>query len=88
MSRDNPECLSYRPSAFYFRTALRETQSLEEAKDIGFQLIRELEFQKEFARANGLIPPRKYVLEEEIDAKQLDFTLLPPPESDEPNPAG
>jgi hypothetical protein len=86
VSLDNPDCLSYRPSAYYFRMALHEADNLEDAKAIGFQLIRELEFNKDFARRHGLIPPRKFILEEEVEAKKLSFTLLPPIDSDSPAP--
>lgn len=50
--------LSYRPSAFYFRKALREAKTTEQARALGMTLCAELEDLKAWVRSQGLIPPR------------------------------
>ena len=49
---------SYRPSAFYFRKSLRETDDPEALRAIGMTLCSELEDLKAWVRTQGLIPPR------------------------------
>lgn len=63
--------LYYRPSSFYFRQALREAATIDEAVAVGMRMALELEQLKEFCRENGLIPPRRYVLDTEAEEKQL-----------------
>lgn len=87
MSRDNPECLSYRPSAYYFRKALRKAKSVEDAREVGFQAVLEMEALKEWVRERGLIPPRRFILREEAEDKHIEFTLLSESLPD-PDPAG
>jgi hypothetical protein len=55
------EIVSYKPSAFYWRDALRNSKSWAEAVEIGMQLVMELEHQKEFIRSFDLIPPKVFV---------------------------
>lgn len=63
--------LFYRPSSFYFRAALRDARTVEEAVEVGMRMALELEQLKEFCRDNGLIPPRRYILDTEAEEKQL-----------------
>jgi hypothetical protein len=65
--------LSYKPSAYYFRTALRGATSTEEAVRIGLQLVSELELQKQWIRDHGLIPPKWNVMRSESDGKGWDI---------------
>ena len=58
-----------RPSAFYFRKALRDTDDPERLRDIGLLLVTELERTKAWIREQGMIPPKFEVLTEESMAK-------------------
>lgn len=60
---------SYKPSAFYFRKALRENGDPEELREIGFHLVTELEQLKQWVRDRGLVPPKWNVMQTEIDEK-------------------
>ena len=64
-----PHELHYRPSAFYFRRALRESRTRAQAVNVAMQLVRELEYLKEFVRSQGLIPPKRYVMASEATEK-------------------
>lgn len=61
--------INYKPSAFYYRQALDEAETIEDAKRIGRNIIRELEHHKEFIREKGLIPPKKFIIRAEAEAK-------------------
>lgn len=63
------ELFSYKPSAWYFREALRNARTREEAMEVGLQVVLEVEMLKEFIRDNGMIPPKSYILESEADDK-------------------
>jgi hypothetical protein len=65
------DCPSYRPSAWYYRKALRDARTKDEAVAVGMQLIKELEHLKEFVREQGLIPPRRFILNTEAEDKGL-----------------
>lgn len=65
---ENP---SYKPSAFYFREALRSARTKREAIDYGMQAVRELEWLKQWIRERGFIPPRRFILSTEAEAKGL-----------------
>jgi hypothetical protein len=77
LKRSRPEAdhelLSFKPSAYYFRKALQQSQTLDECREIGRQAVRELEHLKEWVRARGLIPPRRYVLSTEVEEKRLNL---------------
>ena len=60
---------SYRPSAFYFRRALREANSKQEAVRIGMILVAELENLKASIRERGIIPEKRFILLSEADEK-------------------
>lgn len=61
--------VSFKPSAFYFREALRECESLDESLEVGLALCRELEELKRFIRELGEIPPKRFIMQSECDAK-------------------
>ena len=61
--------MSYKPSAYYYRKAIREAKSLEEAREAGCLVVRELEQLKEWVREQGLIPPKRFITREEADEK-------------------
>jgi len=65
MTQPHEEFPSYKPSAWYFREALRNAQSKDEAVEVGLQMVLEIETLKEFIRDNGMIPPKSYILESE-----------------------
>ena len=60
---------AYKPSAFYFRRALRTTANLEQVRGIGLAVVDELEQLKAWVREQGLIPPKWHVLREEAEEK-------------------
>lgn len=60
---------TYKPSAFYFRKALRESKTRAEAVEIGLTAVLELEQLKAWVREQGLIPPKSYILPAEIRDK-------------------
>lgn len=61
---------SYKPSAFYFRRALRETSDPAQLRQIGLCVVRELEQLKAWIRdEHGLTPPKLYVLKCEAREK-------------------
>lgn len=68
---------SYKPSAWYFREALRSAETREEAIELGLQIVLEVEALKEFIRDNGMIPPKCFIMEAEAQEKgwpiQADF---------------
>ena len=68
MARCN-KVVSMRPSAFYVRKVLRTSKDLEELRDLGHLIINEHERLREWVRAQGLIPPKFNVIEEEAEAK-------------------
>ena len=61
--------LSYRPSAYYFRKSIRETQDPAALRQLGLTLCSELEDLKAWVRAQGLIPPRFHATQAEAAAK-------------------
>lgn len=65
--------LSYRPSAYYFRAALRSAKSREEAIEVGLHAVRELEMLKAWVRELGYEPPRQHVMQAEIVAKPASW---------------
>jgi len=64
------ELPSYKPSAYYFRRAIRGARDLNTVKQISLHLVRELEEHKQFIRDLGMIPPRRFVLTAEAEAKK------------------
>ncbi len=63
------EVVSYKPGAWYFRAALRETNDPERLRAIGLLAVAELERLREWCRADGKIPPKWRVTKEEARAK-------------------
>jgi hypothetical protein len=64
--------MSYKPSAFYYRKAIREANTLKEAQDAGCLVVLELEQLKEWVRERGLIPPKMHITREEAEDKGWD----------------
>lgn len=64
-----PDPVSYRPSAFYYRKALREAETVDEVRALGLGLVAEYEALREWVRSNGLIPPKFRVLQSEAREK-------------------
>lgn len=68
--RANSEPTDYKPSAFYFRRALRAIDDPAKLRAIGMTILRELETVKAWAREeHGLIPPKLFVMQSEVDEK-------------------
>lgn len=63
------DLLSYKPSAFYFRRALRSTKDPQRLRSIGLAAVDELETLKAWVREQGYIPPKWHVLREEAEDK-------------------
>lgn len=61
--------ISYKPSAWYLRKAIRSAKTIEEAQTTGLLAVRELEKLKEWVRNRGVIPPKWEVTEEEAREK-------------------
>ena len=51
-------CPSYKPSVYYFRKALRESETRERAVTVGLIVCHELEQLKGWIRERGMIPPK------------------------------
>lgn len=67
--------LSYRPSGFYYRRALRRAQTVEEAQAIGLAVIAEHERLKAWVREElGFIPPKWTVHPDEAADKGWELT--------------
>jgi hypothetical protein len=66
MSDDLP---TYKPSAFYFRRALRATDDTVRLRAIGMTLCSELQFLKQWVRDQGMIPPKENVMQSEVEDK-------------------
>lgn len=60
---------SYKPSAWYFREALRNAQTRDEALEVGLQVVLEVEALKEWIRDRGMIPPKSFIMESEAREK-------------------
>lgn len=61
--------VSYKPSAYYFRKALREATTADRARQIGMHLCTELETLKAWVREQGMIPPKWNLMNSEISEK-------------------
>jgi hypothetical protein len=61
--------ISYKPSAYYFRKALRGTDDSEELRTVGLVLVSELERMKAWIREAGMTPPRWVGTPEESEDK-------------------
>ena len=59
----------FRPSAFYFRRALWEAGTVQEAREIGMTIIEEMEHLKAWVREQGYEPGKRHVLRCELDEK-------------------
>jgi hypothetical protein len=67
--------LIYRPSGGYYRRALRAASACQDKATmlaIAFALVRETEYLRTWARANGLQPPHFEVTQEEADELGAD----------------
>jgi hypothetical protein len=67
-----PPVVAYKPSAYYYRTALRNADTKADAQDVGYAAVSELEHLKEWVREQGMIPPKWNVLAEEARDKGWD----------------
>lgn len=73
--------LSFRPASWYFRRAIRESQTLQGCQTVSLWLVDELEARNAQIRAMGGIPNRLYnprvILPDgeisEIDERQLEL---------------
>ena len=61
--------LSYRPSVFYYRKALREAETRDRAVVVGLVVCHELEQLKAWVREQGMIPPKWIVDPHEAEEK-------------------
>lgn len=71
---------SYRPSSGYYRRALRAAADDRDAAtllDLALALVRETEYLRTWARANGLTPPHFEVLEQEARARGGTIVAVP-----------
>lgn len=59
------EEIGYKPSAYYYRQAIRGARSVEQSRAIGLHVVAEYERLREWVRAQGLIPPKW-----EVDPKE------------------
>lgn len=50
--------LSYKPSTWYYRQAIRGARSVEQSRAIGLHVISEYERLREWVRKQGMIPPK------------------------------
>lgn len=64
------EPISYKPSGYYYRRALRQTNNPDELRAIGLAIVAEQERLKEWVRELGYIPPKWTVPREEAEEKQ------------------
>lgn len=64
------EVVSYKPSAWYFRAAIRNAKTLTEAREAGMVAVLELEELKAWIRELGLVPPKRFVLRAEACEKR------------------
>lgn len=60
---------SYKPSAFYYRKAIRDACTRAELAALALGLVLELEKHKEWIRAQGLVPPKWLITRAERDEK-------------------
>lgn len=67
--QDTSSMLSYKPSVFYFRTALRDAKDLESAKEAGLLVCAELDELKAWIRECGMTPPHFNATTAEAKAK-------------------
>jgi hypothetical protein len=68
----------YKSSAWYFRKALRESKTKKEAVEVGMLVVLELESLKAWVRERGAIPPKRFVLAAEAQAKHWSVARLVP----------
>lgn len=79
--------LSYKPSAFYYRQELRQTDNPEDLRKIGMHLCAELEQLKAWVRSRGDVPPKWNLMQSEIEAKNW-ASVVPLRSEDQCAPAG
>jgi hypothetical protein len=65
----NATPVSYKPGVFYFRKALRESDSCERAVEVGLVVCAELERTRNWIREQGLPVPKWIVDPQEAAAK-------------------
>lgn len=66
----------YRPSGGYYRRALRSARTYSQLLELALSLVRETEFLRTWARANGLTPPHFEVTTAEAVATQADVVEI------------
>lgn len=77
-SQQSAEATPYRPSAFYFREAIRKARNKKQCAEVGLILVSELEQLKAWVREQGMVPPRWHMLPEEAaDKADLRNDLTP-----------
>lgn len=64
------EVVSYKPSSWYFRDAIRNAKTIRAAQDAGMIAVLELEELKSWIRGLGMVPPKRFVLRAEASEKQ------------------
>lgn len=78
MSEKDPKIVTYKPSVFYFRDALRATSDPDELRELGLMLCTAYEMEREWIRSKGLIPPKPVVLDAEAKDKGWDVEPITP----------
>lgn len=63
------ELITYRPSAFYFRTAIRSAKSQAELAELALHLVAEHETLREWVREHGMVPPKWFITPSERAAR-------------------
>jgi hypothetical protein len=60
-----------RPSSFYLRRALRETEDPEELRKVGLHCVSEYEALRAWVRERGQVPPKFFISKAEAIAKGM-----------------
>jgi hypothetical protein len=68
---------SYRPSGGYYRRAIRAAHTRASLVDLALSLVRETEYLRTWARANGLRPPHFEVTAAEASARGGKIIAIP-----------
>lgn len=65
------EIASFKPSAYYFRAALRDARSLCEAIAVGLHAVRELENLADQLYEAGISPSHRFIMSSEAEEKNI-----------------
>lgn len=63
------KAVNYKPSAYYWRKQIRETDDVSGLKELALLLCGELEMTKAWIRERGMIPPKSAVTVDEANEK-------------------